>query len=537
MAPAGLIGRVGTEPDRLTRYTRCSYTKLGLYYWPMGAALKRPADLFDRQREWAELSAFVSDTTPGLRIAIVYGRRRQGKSYPLRRLAAATGGFYYQALEHEPAQALVEFGDRLGAHLDVGRLAFANWDEAISSVGRLVPRTSAALGSTSLGMVPLGGALSGGAAVAVIDEFPYLLEKTPELPSLLQRAVDRSKEESWPAVRLILCGSAISVMANLLDGQGALRGRVQTSLLMRPFGYLDAARFWGITEPNLAFRVDAVLGGTPGYRELVRSAPASTEEFDAWVVDEVLSPSSALFREDEWLLGEQRGLDNRALYLSVLSAVATGCRTQSAISAELGRSQQSVLHPLDALVRLGFVAKDEDVVRQRRPVYRIAEPIVRFHQAVRHPRSALFEDRRGAEAWADSQRSFESLVLGPHFEQQARQHVGRIGEQLTGASIITVGTTVISDKDDRSAHELDIVAVSPGTGPRHRVIEAIGEAKLRELDAGELRRLERARTLLDGAEDAAIVLVSASGFSDRLEAQAAERGDVHLLTLADIYQS
>jgi AAA+ ATPase superfamily predicted ATPase len=504
----------------------------------MSAALERPADLFDREREWAELSAFVSDGTPGLRIAIVYGRRRQGKSYPLRRLAAATGGFYYQALEHEPAQALAEFGDRLGAHRDVGRLAFANWDEAISSLGRLAPRTSEALGAAPLGTTPLGAAPAfGGAAVAIIDEFPYLLEKTPELPSLLQRAVDRSTEESWPAVRLILCGSAISVMANLLDGQGALRGRVRTSLLMRPFSFLDSARFWGITDADLAFRVDAILGGTPGYRELVRSAPSSMEELDAWVVDEVLSPAAALFREDEWLLGEQRGLENRALYLSVLSAVAAGCRTQSAISSELGRSQQSVLHPLDALVRLGFVAKDDDIVRQRRPVYRIAEPIVRFHQAVRHPRTALFEDRRGAEAWADSQRSFESLVLGPHFEQQAREHIGRVGEQLIGAPIISVGTTVISDKDDRSAQELDIVAVSPGTGPRHRVIEAIGEAKLRELDIGELKRLERTRTLLHGAEDAAIVLVSASGFSDRLKTQAAERADVHLVALTDLYAS
>jgi hypothetical protein len=115
----------------------------------------RPPDLFDRHHEWAELSAFVSDPTPGLRIGIVYGRRRQGKSYPLRRLAAAMGGFYYQALEHEPAQALAELGDRLGAHLGVGRLAFADWDEAVSSLRRLAPRLSGAIGSAPLGTTPL----------------------------------------------------------------------------------------------------------------------------------------------------------------------------------------------------------------------------------------------------------------------------------------------------------------------------------------------------------------------------------------------
>ncbi|MCI4370818.1 MAG: ATP-binding protein, partial [Thermoplasmata archaeon] len=278
----------------------------------------RPPDLFDRQQEWAELSAFVSDPTPGLRIGIVYGRRRQGKSYPLRRLAAATGGFYYQALEHEPAQALTELGDRLGTHLGVGRLALASWDEAVSSLRQLAPHRTGALGRAPLGATPLGeGSTVAGPAVAILDEFPYLLERSPELPSLLQRAVDRSREENWPAVRLILCGSAISVMAGLLEGQGALRGRVQTNLLMRPFSYLDSRRFWDIADPRLALRVDAILGGTPGYRELVRSVPSSLENFDRWVVDEVLSPASPLFHEDEWLLGEQRGMENRALYLSV----------------------------------------------------------------------------------------------------------------------------------------------------------------------------------------------------------------------------
>jgi len=97
-------------------------------------------------------------------------------------------------------------------------------------------------------------------------------------------------------------------------------------------------------------------------------------------------------------------------------------------------------------VRSGFLGKDDDAVRQRRPLYRTADPVIRFHQVVRHPRVALFEDGRGVEAWADAQPSFESLVLGPHFEQLARDHVRRIGETLVGTPIVTVGTTVLNDK-------------------------------------------------------------------------------------------
>lgn len=500
----------------------------------MSPALPRPADLFDRQREWDALSNFVTDSTPGLRIAIVYGRRRQGKSYPLRRLAAAAPGFYYQALEHEPAQALAELGERLGAHLGVGRLALASWDEAVAILGRLAPRTSGALGTTLFGATPVGGGGYGvGPAVAIIDEFPYLLEKSPELPSLLQRAVDSSKESGSPAVRLVLCGSAISVMAGLLEGP--LRGRIRDDLLVRPFDHLEAARFWGITDPRLALRLDAILGGTPGYRELVRRAPSSMSDFDAWVVDEVLSASSALFREDEWLLGEQRGIESRALYLSVLSRIAEGATSESGIASALGRSQQSVLHPLGALVRAGFVDKDDDVIRKRRPTYRIADPIIRFHQVVRHPRAAMYEDRRGVEAWADSQSSFGSLVLGPHFEQLARRHVRSAASALLGRSVVTVGTTVVNDARQRAAHEVDIVALGPGGGPNHRVVEAIGEAKLRELDASDLRRLEHVRGLLSRADGAHFILASETGFAGDLKAEAAARHDLHLLSLEDLY--
>lgn len=89
---------------------------------PLRQTRARPADPFDREQEWGELSEFVSDPAPGLRLGMIYGRRRQGESYPLRRLAAAIGGIYYQALEHETTQAL------------------ADWDEAVSSLRQRAPR-------------------------------------------------------------------------------------------------------------------------------------------------------------------------------------------------------------------------------------------------------------------------------------------------------------------------------------------------------------------------------------------------------------
>jgi hypothetical protein len=74
--------------------------------------MERPPDVFDREREWAELTGFAVEARPGMQLALVRGRRRQGKSFLLRRLAASFDGFYYQALQEERAQSLARVRGR-----------------------------------------------------------------------------------------------------------------------------------------------------------------------------------------------------------------------------------------------------------------------------------------------------------------------------------------------------------------------------------------------------------------------------------------
>jgi uncharacterized protein len=43
--------------------------------------------------------------------------------------------------------------------------------------------------------------------------------------------------------------------------------------MVHPFGFRDAARFWRIEDPDLAFRVHALVGGTPAYLDMSGGAP------------------------------------------------------------------------------------------------------------------------------------------------------------------------------------------------------------------------------------------------------------------------
>jgi hypothetical protein len=124
---------------------------------------------------------------------------------------------------------------------------------------------------------------------------------------------------------MLLCGSVMSVMGGLPASNAPLRGRAQLELVVRPFGYRDAAEFWDVAaDPTLAVRLHAVLGGTPAYRRQFPAddVPATLDDFDPWLCRTVLSPLSPLFREARYLLAEEAEIRDTALYHSVLAAVA-----------------------------------------------------------------------------------------------------------------------------------------------------------------------------------------------------------------------
>src|SRR5277367_2848693 len=162
---------------------------------PPEGAPGKPQHVFDRDREWDGLMRFTSSVDPEVRLGIVSGRRRQGKTYLLDAVASTVDGFFYTAAEDTETDALASFGRALAEWTGGGRYAFADWEEALDLL-----------------FTAVAGKL------IVIDEFPYLTKASPALPSLVQRALEPRGIARRSGSRLLLCGSAMSVMGRLLSG-------------------------------------------------------------------------------------------------------------------------------------------------------------------------------------------------------------------------------------------------------------------------------------------------------------------------------
>lgn len=479
--------------------------------------MPKPERVFGRDREWNVLASFASNPARGALLGVVSGRRRQGKSFLLEALTSVTGGLYFPSLEETEAVSLRAFTSALIRQgVPVSR-PFQDWGDAIAL---------------------LFGALRDQPRTVVIDEFPFLVKASPSLPSVIQRELGPGGSGQESTARLLLCGSAMSVMGRLLAGQAPLRGRASLELLVRPFEYTDAARFWGAEGSRLALLLHAVVGGTPAYRRefVAFDAPAGLADFDAWVIRTVLNPQSPLFREARYLLAEETEIRDPALYHSVLGAIAAGNHTNGGIASFVGRKSAEITHPLNVLEDCALIAREPDLFRPGRSTYRVTEPLITFYEAIMRPEWFRLESGHAEAVWQDQRAGFLSRVVGPHFETLCRSFALRAGPGLFGAPG-EVGSGVVNDSANRTQIQIDVAVLAPQEPGRPRRILSLGEAKWGEIMGGHhLERLTRARDLLSARYDtSACVLAcySAAGFHDDLRAARDPR--IALISLDDIY--
>ena len=497
----------------------------------------KPPSLYDRESEWDDLTGFVSAAGPRLRLGILYGRRRYGKSYLLRRLQESVGGLYHLALQEERRSALDRFAAAV-ASVQAGDppLRFDDW--------------SAALGYAAAAL----GDREPKPQVLVLDEYPYLRQGSAELDSAVQALMDEAAGgdlgSGWKApVTVIVCGSAMSAMTGILSGTSPLRGRAALDMPLAAFDYRQSRRFWGIEDPAVAFAIDAVVGGAPGYKDLTAAAgvPSRPEDLAEWLSATVLNPSHALFREDEYLLREDPRVTAEAPYYSLLQAIAGGRASQGRIAEAAGRSPGDIVYHLNVMTTAGFVVRDEDLLTARRPAYRIADPIVRLHHLITRRHRAMLEDRRAAQVWASAGDTFRSRIVGPHLEWVCRRWVDRYAAPETlGGPVGPARRVQVNDRGRRESFELDLAAAAmPATAAsarRSTVIQALGEAKASLLDTAHLARLDRIAALLDQRDRVSVaptarrLLFSLEGFTPELASEARTRHDVELVDLDRLYE-
>lgn len=320
----------------------------------------------DRDDERRRLQRFL--TGEDGQLAVIYGRRRCGKSTLIQQICADSD-IYFLADQREATlqiQALATEVARVVPGFDLAR--YPSWDALLTSLEARVERLN-----------------------LVLDEFPYLAAAAPELPSVLQRHIDRPGPKR---LRLLLCGSSQRMMQGLvLDRSAPLYGRAQEILRLTPLrpGWIVPAL--GV-HGAAAVEAWSVWGGVPRYWELARGF----DSLDGAVRDLVLHRNGVLHDEPQGLLVDDMRTATQAV--SLIALVGAGCHRLSEIAARIGKPAGALTRPLTNLIELGYLRReipfDENERSTKRTLYRIDDPFVSFwFRFVQPVRSLLQRDLTG----------------------------------------------------------------------------------------------------------------------------------------------
>lgn len=327
-------------------------------------------DFIDRLEEMRRLDNALS--RPG-GFAVIWGRRRVGKSRLLIEWSRRNDGLYTVADQSAPAvqrrYLAAAVAKRFPGFADV---EYPDW--------RVFFVRLAAEAARANWQGPF-----------ILDELPYLVAADPAVASVLQNWLDTP--EHRPCV--VVSGSVLRMMRNaILDANAPLYGRATESFAIRPLrpGYL--ADVFAVSAPKDLVSIYALWGGMPRYWEL---AERFGRDLDSAVDSLVLDPSGPLHNEPDRLLLEES--PPATALRPLLDVIGSGAHRVSEIAARLGRPASSLPRPLSTLVEMSLLLREipfgSDPRSGKRTLYRIADPFFRLWFRVVAPhRAALAEAPR-----------------------------------------------------------------------------------------------------------------------------------------------
>ncbi|NSW58595.1 MAG: ATP-binding protein [Armatimonadetes bacterium] len=451
--------------------------------------------------------AFLDDLAarPGGQLYVLYGRRRVGKTALLREFCRSRPHIYFQAAQVPDSDNLSQFHAAAADALEESVLRSARFESWEALLGYLARQARERL-------------------VVVLDEFPYLCEADPGLPSRIQRFWDHQGQQSH--LMLALSGSAVSFMENaVLARTSPLFGRRTGQQELVPLPLSAAAQFFPDWSPTDQFRAYGCLGGMPMY--LAQFDPRYS--FAENVRQALLRPQSLLYEEPANLLRSE--LRDLQVYNGILEAVAAGLTRPNEIAGRVGVQVTALSHYLPVLQSLRLLRRTVSITdrapdKRSRGRYFLADNFLRFWYRFVLPNRSLLEMGLAAEVWKNQVAPVFDQFLGAAFEQACREWVRAGGDgRLPSPPLGDVGPFWSRDV------EIDLLCETADGG------HLVGECKWSASPVGlgvleDLR--EKTRALPDKwRRGLRPVLFSRSGFSDSLRERAVEE-DVLLVGLEEL---
>jgi len=441
-------------------------------------------------------------------LVIVYGRRRVGKTTLLKKFSEGKNSIFFVCDEVNDKVMLESFSKYVLEHFGLAETIapFDSWEKVFRFISEKAREERLLL---------------------VIDEFPYMVNASPEIPSLLQRMIDHEFINS--KLFISLCGSSIGFMEReVLGSKSPLFGRRTAQFKIEPFNYLEASSFFpslGVEEKITAY---GILGGVPQYL-LKWDEDLSIKKN---IMNNFLDTSAYLYEEPRFLLRQE--LREPALYNAIIEAIAFGASRLNDIANKIGQRNDKTGKYIKILMELEIIGREVPITDKgntRKSLYFVRDELFRFWYNFIFPKRTLIET--GMAEYILNSEILPGLgaYTGKTFEKICTDFVKRRNAKGDfGIRFERIGRWWGNNPFKKRQEEIDIVGLcNEGM--------LFGECKWqnRKIDISDLKKLVEKSELFK-AEKKVYTLFSKSGFTQKLLNKAKSDKSIRLFTLEELFE-
>ena len=181
-------------------------------------------------------------TSEEMRMSLIYGRRRVGKSELVKQAIKESGikSIYYECKQVTEASNVQSICNVVSETLSLPKLGYTSIEELLEYIFTLSKEDN---------------------LIFVLDEYPYLRGSVKGLDSIIQSLVDKYRDTT--KLKLIILGSYVDIMKSLLEHSNPLFGRVDLVIDLKQMDYYESSLFYPDMSDEDKVRIYSVFGGIP----------------------------------------------------------------------------------------------------------------------------------------------------------------------------------------------------------------------------------------------------------------------------------
>ena len=453
-----------------------------------------------RKKEMSKLTEAYNNNK--FEMAVIYGRRRVGKTKLITEFIKDKEAIYFSALEVSDKINLANLSRSIMSYetgRNVGTFSYGSYADCLDALYEIAKTKK---------------------LIFVIDEYPYLAASFRGISSLLQQYIDLKWKETNMLV--ILCGSSMSFMENQVLGyQSPLYGRRTMQFKIEPLDFWVSRQFHeNFTDEEKAV-IYGMTGGIPQYLELIDDNKSLKEN----IIKNFFDNSSYLYDEPTNLLKQE--LREPALYNSIITAIADGASRINEIANKTGLDNPVCSKYLKSLMDLGIIKREKPAMEKdaKRSIYRLADGMFRFWFRFVAPNVDRINKDQGEIVYRNIEAQISDF-MGQVFEEISKQYLWKLN--LAGdVDFATAERWWGTNPHHKRQEEIDIIAYDDG-----KMIFCECKWRNEKVAKSILDNLIEKAEMFYGKEKSYMVF-SKSGFTDEcLKLQDAD--EISLISLNDM---